>query len=150
LLLQLRDLSTSTSRVDDSLNRAQSLIKVSERDGEVGSGHNDPLYLPGPLEPVPELSGQLLPLSTNYWIPAPALGTICRRCQDRAADAKSRLGIVCAMQFLDTDEPLFANWAARRPIAHPDDPERAEGAGQGNHGSKNKQPHDHTSEKVQQ
>ena len=45
LLLQLSDLSALAVRVDDSLNRAQSLIKVSECDGEVGSGHNDPLYL---------------------------------------------------------------------------------------------------------
>ena len=32
-------------RVDDLHNRAQSLIKVSECDGDVGSGHNDSLYL---------------------------------------------------------------------------------------------------------
>jgi hypothetical protein len=48
MLLQLSNFSTPTSRVDNSLNRAQSPIKVSERDCEVGSGHNDPLYLPGP------------------------------------------------------------------------------------------------------
>jgi hypothetical protein len=45
LLLQVGDLSALAIWVDDSLNRAQSPIKVSECDGEVGSSHNDPLYL---------------------------------------------------------------------------------------------------------
>jgi hypothetical protein len=54
------------------------------------------------------------------------------------------------MQFLDTDEPLFADRAARRPIAYPDDHKRPEGAGQGNHGSKDKQPHNYTPDKVEQ
>ena len=43
--LQHGDLRALAIRIDDSLNRAQSLIKVSECDGEVGSGHNDPLYV---------------------------------------------------------------------------------------------------------
>jgi hypothetical protein len=45
LLLQLGDLNTLAIGVDHSLNRAQSLVKVSECDGEVGSGHDDPLYV---------------------------------------------------------------------------------------------------------
>ena len=45
MLLQLGDLNTLAIGVDDSLNRAQSLVKVSECDGEVGSGHDDPLYV---------------------------------------------------------------------------------------------------------
>jgi hypothetical protein len=45
LLFQVGDLSALAIWVDDSLNRAQSPIKVSECDGEVGSSHNDPLYL---------------------------------------------------------------------------------------------------------
>jgi hypothetical protein len=56
LALQLRDLGTLAIRVDDSLNRAQCPIKVSERDCEVGSGHNDPLYLPDYSKPVREPS----------------------------------------------------------------------------------------------
>ena len=53
-MLQIGDLGTLTIGIDDSLNRAQCLIKVSERNCEVGSGHNDPLYLAGLVGAVRE------------------------------------------------------------------------------------------------
>ena len=44
LLLQLGDLRSLAIGVDDGLDRAQCLVKVSKCDCEIGSGHNDPLY----------------------------------------------------------------------------------------------------------
>jgi len=80
--------------VDDSLNRAQCPVKVSKCDCEVGSGHNDPLYLGPPL----------LVLSRNLpWL---------------------RSGVVRIAQFLDTDIPILTRQAARRPVADPDDAKR--------------------------
>ncbi len=87
LLLQLGDLRTLAIGVDDSLNRAQCLVKVSECDGEVGSGHNDPLYVRASL-PVLSAQSALVSVRSRPHCAVPRYGRTAPRRPSGAAASR--------------------------------------------------------------